>query len=147
MKAALRRAAAADLAALEALEREGFGAHVPKEGMADELTRSWARVYVVDDAARGVVAYVTVWRVADEVEVIQVATRPDARREGHARALLARAFEEAQRDGAVRALLEVRPLNVSAVTLYRAMGFVELSRRARYYDDGEDALVMELRLA
>jgi ribosomal-protein-alanine N-acetyltransferase len=47
----------------------------------------------------------------------------------------------------VRALLEVRPLNVSAVTLYRAMGFVELSRRARYYDDGEDALVMELRLA
>jgi ribosomal protein S18 acetylase RimI-like enzyme len=147
VKAALRRAAAADLAALEALEREGFGAHVPKEGMADELTRSWARVYVVDDAARGVVAYVTVWRVADEVEVIQVATRPDARREGHARALLARAFEEAQRDGAVRALLEVRPLNVSAVTLYRAMGFVELSRRARYYDDGEDVLVMELRLA
>ncbi len=147
MTATLRRAAVDDLAALKALEREGFGAHVPQEGMADELTRTWARVYVVDDAGRGVVAYITVWRVADEVEVIQVATRPDARREGHARALMLRAFEEARRDGAVRALLEVRPLNVSAVTLYRSLGFVELARRERYYDDGEDALVMELRFA
>ena len=32
------------------------------------------------------------------------------------------------------------------VALYRAFGFVDLSRRERYYDDGEDALVMELRL-
>ena len=41
MTATLRRAAVADLAALKALEREGFGAPVPQEGMADELTRTW----------------------------------------------------------------------------------------------------------
>ena len=57
-----------------------------------------------------------------------------------------RVIDEATREGAVRALLEVRPSNVSAVTLYRSLGFAVLARRERYYDDGEDAFVMELRL-
>lgn len=145
MSAVIRAATADDLAALSAIEVDGFGAQ-PHSSMADELARSWARVLVVEAEARGVVAYVVAWRVADEVEIIQVATRNDARREGHARRLLDHAFEEARAQGFVRALLEVRPSNVGAVTLYRAMGFTELSRRERYYDDGEDALVMALRL-
>jgi ribosomal-protein-alanine N-acetyltransferase len=116
----LRRAAMGDRPALEALEREGFGAHVPPEGMADELSRTWARVYVVDDAARGVVAYITVWRVADEVEVIQVATRPDARREGHARSLMVRAFDEARRDGARDGPQDVESAAARAASLLSA---------------------------
>ncbi len=142
----LRRAAAAELDALREIEREAFGASVDPAGMADELARSWARVHVAEHPSRGPVAYVTAWRVADEVEVIQVATRPDARRQGHARALLERVFAEARAEGAVRALLEVRPSNAGAVALYRALGFVALSRRSGYYDDGEDALVMALDL-
>jgi ribosomal-protein-alanine N-acetyltransferase len=143
----LRLARRDDLDALVVIERACFGHHGHPDAMSDELARSWARVHVAEHAERGVVAYVTVWRIADEIEVIQVGTRPEARREGHARALLVRVLDEATREGAVRALLEVRPSNVSAVTLYRSLGFETLSRRERYYDDGEDALVMELRLA
>ncbi len=141
----LRRATLDDLARLVDIEAAAFG-HGRADAMADELARSWATVH---DAMRPdglVVAYLTAWRVADEVEVIQVATHPDARREGHARALLAAALDEARRDGALRALLEVRPSNVGAVSLYRDHGFVEVGRRARYYDDGEDALLMALAL-
>ncbi len=142
----LRRATRDDLDGLVVIERACFGEHGHPDAMSDELARSWARVHVSVHEARGVLGYVTVWRVADEIEVIQVGTRPDARREGHARALLTRVIDEATREGAARALLEVRPSNVSAVTLYRSLGFEVLARRERYYDDGEDAFVMELRL-
>lgn len=146
MTSSLRRASRDDVSALNALEHACFGDKGHPDAMSEELARSWSVVHVAEHPTRGVVAYVTVWRIADEIEVIQVGTRPDARREGHARALLLRVLDEAERDGAVRALLEVRPTNVSAVTLYHALGFVTLSRRERYYDDGEDALVMELCL-
>jgi ribosomal-protein-alanine N-acetyltransferase len=44
-------------------------------------------------------------------------------------------------------LLEVRASNAPALSLYRALGFEELYRRARYYaDTGEDAVVMRLAL-
>ena len=114
--------------------------------MAQELTRSWSTVLVAE-ADDGVVAYVAVWRVADEVEVIQVATHPDARRGGFARALMLRVIDDARGRASTRVLLEVRPSNVAAVSLYRGLGFGEVARRAGYYDDGEDALVMALALS
>jgi ribosomal-protein-alanine N-acetyltransferase len=42
----------------------------------------------------------------------------------------------------------VRPTNVEALALYESLGFRVIGRRKGYYfDTGEDALVMEARLA
>ena len=44
--------------------------------------------------------------------------------------------------------LEVRPTNAEALRLYESLGFQVIGRRKGYYfDTGEDALVMEARLA
>ena len=43
--------------------------------------------------------------------------------------------------------LEVRAGNVSARRLYRRLGFRDLGVRRGYYGPGQDAIVMELRLA
>ena len=51
-----------------------------------ELARSWARIWTAGDP---VVAFLLAWAVADELHVINVATHPDHRRCGAARALLA----------------------------------------------------------
>jgi ribosomal-protein-alanine N-acetyltransferase len=44
-------------------------------------------------------------------------------------------------------VLEVRPSNREAISLYESFGFRVTGRRhGYYYDTGEDALVMETRL-
>lgn len=145
MTAVPREATPDDLPRLVAIEAACFGPLRDPDAMRGELERSWSTVHVID---RGgvVVAYLTAWRVADEVEIIQVATHPEVRREGHGRSLMAHAIALARARGDARVLLEVRPSNTPAVTLYRALGFVEVALRERYYDDGEDALVLALRL-
>ncbi|MDA2917807.1 ribosomal-protein-alanine N-acetyltransferase RimI, partial [Nitrospinae bacterium AH_259_B05_G02_I21] len=46
--------------------------------------------------------------------------------------------------GCTTASLEVRLSNEAAQQLYASYGFVVAGRRARYYQDGEDALIMTL---
>jgi ribosomal-protein-alanine N-acetyltransferase len=49
--------------------------------------------------------------------------------------------------GVSEVILEVRASNAAAVGFYRALGFAENGRRARYYaDPEEDALLMRLGL-
>ena len=49
--------------------------------------------------------------------------------------------------GARVVYLEVRAGNVAARRLYRRLGFRDLGVRRAYYGPGQDAIVMELRLA
>jgi ribosomal-protein-alanine N-acetyltransferase len=49
--------------------------------------------------------------------------------------------------GSERVYLEVRPSNLTAQQLYRSLGYIECGRRREYYaSNGEDALVLEIRL-
>lgn len=145
MTARVRPATVDDVPRLAEIEGACFGAQHNLAAMAEELERAWARVLVVE-ADGGVAAYVTLWRVADEAEIIQVGTHPTQRRSGHARRAMESALALAQEMGLVRVLLEVRPSNVGAVALYQALGFCEIARRERYYDDGEDAMIMSVAL-
>lgn len=82
-----------------------------------------------------------------EAELLTLAVRPDARRKGAGRALLA-AFEAGARTGgAAEAFLEVSEVNAPARALYAAAGWGEAGRRPRYYGDGSDALVLRKPLA
>lgn len=83
---------------------------------------------------------------ADEAEIIMLAVRPGARRAGRGMALLQAALAEARRAGAARMVLEVAADNAPATALYRACGFTEVGRRAKYYGD-TDALVLSLAIS
>ena len=70
---------------------------------------------------------------ADEVEILMIATATDARRQGHARALMNR-FHVAARDrGATHAFLEVAADNTGARALYDAAGYRPAGLRRGYY--------------
>jgi ribosomal-protein-alanine N-acetyltransferase len=94
----------------------------------------------------GLVGYV----VADTVpnhgrplgHVKDLAVRPDRRGEGIGTTLLERALGAMYQANASRVKLEVRAGNTAALRLYRSFGFVHHHTVPRYYQDGEDALVM-----
>jgi ribosomal-protein-alanine N-acetyltransferase len=79
---------------------------------------------------------------ADEAEILTLAIASAMRRRGHGGALLAAAMAQSVLRGAREMFLEVSDRNIPARALYAAAGFAELGRRARYYADGSDALVL-----
>ncbi|MBI5516099.1 MAG: ribosomal protein S18-alanine N-acetyltransferase [Deltaproteobacteria bacterium] len=135
-----------DLDQVAALELESFSNPFARDALASELQRSWARVLGVDAPPHGIVAFVDLWLVADEVHVINVATAARHRRRGHARALLQAVLDMARVRRCASVLLEVRPSNRAAIALYERFGFAVIATRPRYYDDGEDALVMTAKV-
>lgn len=131
----LRAGAAVDLALVDTIMAEAFD---PRFGEA--WTRSqclgilslpgvWLTLASLDGAAAG---FALVRRIADEGELLLLATRPAARRRGVAAALLRAAMVEAQAGGAIRLHLEVREGN-DAIQLYRRAGFVKVGERRHYY--------------
>lgn len=70
---------------------------------------------------------------ADEAEILTIATRPELRRRGIARALLHAASQEARRRGAANLFLEVDASNAAAIALYKGTGFALTGRRKAYY--------------
>jgi len=94
-----------------------------------------------------VVGFILVRAVADEMEIMNLAVDPDARRQGIAARLLAHAIEEVRRADVKRVYLEVRESNSGARTFYSSGGFTEQGRRRNYYSQpAEDALLLVLRL-
>ncbi len=92
---------------------------------------------------RGIAAYCASRVVADEMEVLSMAVRPEWRRQGLARGLLRLALNLGTRKGALSAFLEVRSGNGPARQLYASLGFEETGRRHGYYKDpAEDAIVL-----
>ena len=88
--------------------------------------------------------------IADEAELLTLATAPDHRREGLGKAVLS-AFEDiARQKGAQTAFLEVAHDNQGAIPLYLQTGYQEIARRRGYYrkPDGQkaDALILQKRL-
>ena len=88
--------------------------------------------------------------IADEAEILALATAPEAQRHGVASDLLARFVEQARARGAARVFLEVAADNAPAIALYRRHGFAQTGHRKAYYRraDGTsgDALLMSRAL-
>jgi ribosomal-protein-alanine N-acetyltransferase len=79
--------------------------------------------------------------VLDEVELLTIATHPEHRRSGLARACLAAFEAEAHARGARTAHLEVAAENATAVALYEAAGWAHAGRRRGYYRTPEGARI------
>ncbi|MGX0901483.1 ribosomal-protein-alanine N-acetyltransferase [Roseovarius sp. MBR-79] len=84
--------------------------------------------------------------IADEAELLTLATDPGHRRQGHARACLCAFAAEARARGAETAFLEVAEDNAAALALYAGAGFAQTARREGYYPGGRTAVVMQKHL-
>jgi [ribosomal protein S18]-alanine N-acetyltransferase len=138
---------AADLDEVHEIERLSFKHPWPRQVFVEELHRDWGHIDLVRTGGR-TVGFCNYWLVRDEVHILNIATHPDARRQGHAARLLQHVLEFSRRHGCRYVTLEVRRSNAGAIKLYRSYGFRAIGVRPKYYvEDNEDAVVMLLDLA
>jgi ribosomal-protein-alanine N-acetyltransferase len=93
-----------------------------------------------------VIGYVGIRSQSTDAHIITIAIHPEWRNRGLGELLLLTALEKAVELGAAAVSLEVRPSNQVAQHLYRKYGFRFTGVRRGYYQDGEDAWLMRVRL-
>lgn len=135
-----------DLAELAALERECFASPWSEEQFLLGLEGGVFKVFGL--RLDGVLAaYCSFYHVADGMEILNIAVRPNLRRLGLGRRLLGLVLAVCRKLGVARADLDVRETNAAARALYEGFGFEACGLRKGYYtDNGEDAVLMSLDL-
>ncbi|MBS1675668.1 MAG: ribosomal protein S18-alanine N-acetyltransferase [Actinobacteria bacterium] len=131
------------------IERRSFPTDAwSAEMMAAELASPHGR-YLVDVDGAQVAGYggVRALRGSADSDIQTIALDAEHRGSGRGRALLRALLAEALERGACETFLEVRADNPVAQALYASEGFVEIGRRAGYYQpDDVDAVIMKLDL-
>ena len=118
-----------------------------QEALEPHSTVRRIALVAVPAAAQAVVGFAVASLVADQAELELIAVAPEAQRSGIAQSLFLALIEELKRAAANEILLEVRVSNHPAVSLYRALGFLQIALRQSYYiDPPEDAVLMRLAL-
>ena len=136
--------AAATAARLAEVHAAAFSA--PWDAAAFEVLLDQAGVFAIEEAE----GFIMLRAVADEAEILTLAVRPRARRQGLGARLVRDGATEAASRGAGRLFLEVADDNAAALALYARARFAEAGRRPGYYacpDGGRrDALILALNL-
>ena len=137
----IRMASCADLDALLTIEQSCYLFPWSRRQFIDEFESPFAAldVAVIDQQIAG---YLCSWLICGELQIQNLATSPQYRRRGIGQTLLEYVIERSQQQGLLSAWLEVREDNQAAIKLYLASGFEVQGRRKKYYQDGEDALLL-----
>ena len=115
------------------------------DSIETELLNEDKKLYYVIEDTNGVVGYAGAWLVYDEGQITNIAIRPSARRQGFGAKLTSALIEECFKRGMHEIFLEVRISNLSALSLYRKLGFTVKGMRKNYYSEPkEDAYIMSL---
>lgn len=136
----------ADLDQVLVIEGESFPRPWTRQHFLDEITSPTA----VCSAARGIdnqlLGFLILRIIHDEAEVMDVAVAAHARRMGLGRVLMDHALTLCRQRRVSRLWLEVRVSSIPAISLYESLGFRESGVRKCYYENSEDALVMDILL-
>jgi ribosomal protein S18 acetylase RimI-like enzyme len=140
----IRPAQSGDVAALTRLESVAFSSdRISRRSWAHLVASSSAAVAVAfssgDECIEGSVVILH-RRGSSVARIYSVAVAPACRGQGVARALMRHAIEWARDHSSAVMRLETRVDNDEAQALFGRLGFVEFERRARYYEDGAEAI-------
>ncbi len=135
-----------DLAQVLEIEAQWSPRPWSRSTFENELGIPFSRAAVLARADRPtrIVGYFVRWLVGEELRLLSLAVRDDARRAGLGGWLLDDLLREAREGRCRRAILEVAETNSAARALYGSRGFRGVGRRPDYYGPGQAALVLEL---
>ncbi len=157
----IREATRRDLPGIVEIERLSFDNPWSLDAFERELSLPFSRLIVATQASTknaaqaapqvaaedaSLIGFLCRWIVADECHILNVAVHPQMRQQGIGKRLMQHALAEARAKNAQIITLEVRRSNLAARSMYRKLEFQERRLRRNYYGQGEDAIVMELKL-
>ncbi len=133
-----------DINSVLEIEKNSFSHPWSKQLFLEELDNSYSLCLKAVSKEGDLFGYIMLRKIVDEVHLLNIAVKKEARNKGVAKALIS----EAQKHFAdlLCIVLEVRVSNKPAIELYKKLGFEQLYVRKRYYPDGEDALIMEKKI-
>ena len=139
----IRPMTAGDLDAVTEIEAATFARPWSRESFQQELERNVAARYLVAEKEGSVIGYAGAWIILDESHITNIAVTEAERGKGIGRNLTGQLLQYLSNLGAAYATLEVRESNIRAQNLYRSLGFIQVGKRKKYYEDNqEDALLM-----
>ncbi|MBY0270287.1 MAG: ribosomal protein S18-alanine N-acetyltransferase [Burkholderiales bacterium] len=144
----MRRMAAGDLAAVEAIERTVYTHPWTIGNFTDSLEAGY-HCWVMEREG-GVAGYSVMMIAAGEAHLLNLSIALPLQRRGLGGELLRFVVKLARDCGAQTIFLEVRESNAAGRALYARHGFAEIGVRRAYYPAGavrEDAVTMEKKLS
>lgn len=92
------------------------------------------------------VGYINFEKTFDEINLFKICVLEEFREYGIATKLMQKMIEFFENDKNLKSIfLEVDSANKSAIKLYEKFGFKQISSRKKYYKNGDDALIFELK--
>ncbi|CFX90324.1 Acyl-CoA N-acyltransferase [Syntrophomonas zehnderi OL-4] len=138
----VRKMTEQDLDEVMRIEHEAFSLPWSRDSYLGELKNSFAD-YLVCDFAGEIAGYAGIWVVFEEAHITNVAVSKKYRSRGIGLALMQETEKIARAKQAIRILLEVRPSNQVAISMYESLDYYQTGVRKAYYtDNGEDAIIM-----
>ncbi len=135
----------ADIDEAVIVEQAAYGDRWSRKDYEQELLQNKLAHYYVLRANRtppGLIGLGGFWLMVDEIHISTIAIHPKMRQLGLGDWLLIHLLEQGITLGAKVATLEVRRSNRAALALYQKYHFEQVGERQRYYEDGEDALIL-----
>ena len=109
----------------------------------DRVARGEMAGWVTESENGEIAGFIVARRIANDLEILNFAVRPTARRQGMGAALLGETLRWGSAFSAGQAFLEVRASNLAALRFYEHHKFQVTGRRPSYYTAPiEDALVL-----
>ena len=148
MSPPIERARLTDIGVIAAIEQSSFSHPWPDCLLREELKRAEPDgIWVMRCAEEGVLGFLSVHTLVDELEILSVAVQTSHRGRGLGKDLVLKAIAIAREERCERVLLEVRESNHVAQRLYKTLGFESVGRRPNYYQQPpEDAILYTLHL-
>ncbi|MBR4241355.1 MAG: ribosomal protein S18-alanine N-acetyltransferase [Eubacterium sp.] len=127
-----------DVADIKKIEDECFSTPWSEKSIEESLENPCSHFYLAKASGK-TAGYIGIQIFSGEGYVTNVATLPDYRKQGIAKALIERALENEMEF----LTLEARESNIPAINLYKKLGFEEVGKRPKFYRDPmEDAVLM-----
>ncbi|MBR5756658.1 MAG: ribosomal protein S18-alanine N-acetyltransferase [Firmicutes bacterium] len=146
MSLGIRQADTKDIDAVFGIEQLCFEYPWSRVLFEADLTSNPNAVYwLAEDENGEALGFIGTHNIAGEINVTNVAVKPTAQNRKIATALVSHMIEYFVDKNIIGITLEVASKNESAIHLYEKSGFKREGLRARYYKNGDDAIIMWFR--